>query len=398
MRSESADTRRTFLRNSALGFGTILLGGPGRGRAAAGPASYRAAVIGRTGRGDYGHGYDRIFSGLENVTVEAVADEDAEGLKKAAASSGARRTYRDYREMLQREKPDLVSIAPRQPDCHREMALAAIEVCRGFFIEKPLTETVADADAILEAATRRNVKIVVAHNRRYTPEFVQTKALLDQRAIGEVRQVRIQGKQDSRVGGEDMIVLGTHDFDLMRLYFGDPRWCVSSVAAGGKDITRSDVRQGREPIVVAGDTVHALFGFPDNIVVHWSSVKTRDGWNASTPPVGDKWAFEICGTRGILAYRSGYGFAWLESPYIASKDAAGTWKDLPKPERWDWPEHARHPIRSLVRAIETNSATVCSGEDGRWAVEMVAAVYESQRTGARVNFPLKDRSNPLLRF
>ena len=53
---------------------------------------------------------------------------------------------------------------------------------------------------------------------------------------------------------------------------------------------------------------------------------------------------------------------------------------------------------SLIHAIETNTQPVCSGYDGRWAVEMVAAVYESERTKARVSFPLKDRGNPLLRF
>jgi len=74
------------------------------------------------------------------------------------------------------------------------------------------------------------------------------------------------------------------------------------------------------------------------------------------------------------------------------------WKDLPEPDRWDWPEHARHPIKSLIRAVETDGSPVGSGLDGRWAVEMVAAVYASQRTKARVSFRLKDRGNPLLRF
>jgi predicted dehydrogenase len=158
------------------------------------------------------------------------------------------------------------------------------------------------------------------------------------------------------------------------------------------------VQQGREPILVAGDTIHAMFGFANNLVVHWSSVKTRDSWNTSNPADGEKWAFEVHGTRGILAYRSGPGFSWLESPFLACKDRLVKWKDLPEPDRWDWPEHARHPIKSLIRAVETDGSPVCSGLDGRWAVEMVAAVYESQRTKARVNFPLKDRTNPLLRF
>jgi len=392
-------TRRQFLGATSALSASALIGA--RARTADPPAGtqprpYRAAVIGRTGGGDYGHGYDQIFSGLSNVTVEAVADDHPEGLERAAARSGARRQYRDYRLMLQEVKPDLVCIAPRQPDCHRDMALAAIDVCRGVFMEKPLTETALDADAILSAARARGVPIQIAHNRRYTPEFVQAKALIGQGLVGEVRQVEIHGKQDARVGGEDLIVLGTHDFDLMRFYFGDPLWCQASVNQDGRPITRADVRRGREPILVAGTTIHALFAFPRDLMVHWCSVKRDDGWNTSGGR--EKWAIEIVGTKGILAYQSALGFVWLDSPFFAHKEDPPVWRPAPTPAAFDWPDEARHPIKSLIRAIETGAAPVCSGEDGRWAIEMVAAIYESERTKGRVAFPLDDRTNPLTRF
>lgn len=390
-------SRRTFLQTSLAVTGGLALSSQFGHAASDSPGrTYRAAVIGRTGGGDYGHGYDRIFAGLPNVTVEAIADQNAEGLKKATERSGAKRAYLDYREMLEKEKPDLVSIAPRHPDCHKEMALAAIQVCRGIFIEKPFAETAAEADTILAAAEKRGVKIQVAHNRRYTSGFVQIKALLDEGLIGQVRQVQIYGKQDARAGGEDMIVLGTHDFDLMRFYFGDPRWGMASVMQGGRDVTRAEVRQGHEPILLAGDTIHAWFAFPDNLMVHWSSVKRGDHWNSRFSK-RDKWAFEILGTKGILAYQSGLEFAWLDSPFLAHTDAT-RWQALPEAKDWNWPEHARHPIKSLIHAIETGTQPVCSGYDGRWAIEMVSAVYESQRTRCRVNLPLENRENPLLRF
>jgi len=391
--------RRQFIETGAWAAGGLCLASLSLAAESQRTAKpYRAAVIGRTGGGDYGHGYDQIFKGLENVSVEAIADHDEAGLKKAAERAGAQRQYRDYRTMLAKEKPDLVSIAPRQPDCHKDMCLAAIEVCRGIFMEKPFTETCADADTILAAAEKKGVKIQVAHNRRWTSDFVRVKALLQQDLIGPVRQVHIYGKQDTRVGGEDMLVLGTHDFDLMRFYFGDPLWCQASVTVKGRDVTRADVAKGKEPILVAGDTIHALFAFPNNVMLHWSSVRAADDWNTRSFPKRDRWAFEILGTRGIIAQQSGPGFLWLDSPFLAQKEEAAKWKDLPQPENWNWPDPARHPIRSLIQAIETNTQPVCSGYDGRWAVEMVAAVYESQRTKARVSFPLADRDNPLLRF
>jgi predicted dehydrogenase len=391
-------SRRTFLTLTALSSTGAGLLCPTAAAIAAQPRrTYRAAVIGRTGGGDFGHGYDQIFQNLDGVTVEAVADQDTAGLKAAAARSGARHSYLDYKQMLRTEKPDLVSIAPRQPDCHVEMCLAAVEVCRGIFIEKPFTETPAAADTILAAADKRGVKIQVAHNRRYTSEFVRAGALLRQGLIGQVRMVQMHGKQDGRAGGEDMLVLGTHDFDLMRSYFGNPLWCQASVTAAGHPITRADVVKGREPILVAGDTIHAQFAFPANVMVHWNSVKTADHWNTSFSR-RDKWAFEILGTKGILAYQSGGSFVWLNSPFFTSQDDGVGWQPLPQPANWEWPEEARHPIRSLVHAIETGGQPVCSGSDGRWAVEMVAAVYESERSQSRVSFPLRDRGNPLLKF
>lgn len=388
-------SRRTFLAQASLVVGSLA--GPGTSTWAAGPHRYRAAIIGRTGGGDYGHGYDQVFKDVQNVEVVAVADPDPEGRKKAAQRCGATRQYADFREMLATEKPDLVSIAPRLPDCHREMCLEAIKVCRGIFIEKPFVEVLSEGDEILRAAGPRQVKILVAHNRRLSTDFVRVKALLRQGLIGRVRQVHIYGKQDTRVGGEDMLVLGVHDFDLMRFYFGDPIWCQASVSVGGRDVTAADVGKGREPLLVAGDTIHALFQFPENIMVHWSSVKTSDDWNTA-PMRRERWSFEILGSKGIIGYQSGLDFRWLESPFVVQAEDGATWKRLPEPANWSWPVHERSFARNLIHAIETGSAPLCSGADGLWAVEMVAAVYESQRTRSRVAFPLKDRSHPLLRF
>ena len=127
-------------RQSVLAVGSIG-SAPALAAAPAGTHKiWRAAVIGRTGGGDYGHGYDQVFKGLDNVSVEAVADHDPAGLDRAAQRSGAKRRYADYRAMLDREQPELVCIAPRFPDCHVAMAQAAVEYAKGIFLEKPFAD------------------------------------------------------------------------------------------------------------------------------------------------------------------------------------------------------------------------------------------------------------------
>lgn len=386
-------TRRKFLRNvlgaiCSVGASTFLLAQkPNKN------ARYKAVVIGRTGGGDYGHGYDLIFNGIENVEVVAVADLNPAGLKKAAEKIGVKKTYDDYREMLHKEKPDLVSIAMRQPDCHAEIAIEACKVARGIFMEKPMTETIEDADKIVEASEKSGVKIIIAHNRRWNEHFVNIKNLIEEGLIGEVREVHFHGKQDNRSGGEDLIVLGTHDFDLMRFYFGDPCWCSANVMVNGRDAAKSDVRRGVEPMLVAGDTIFAMFGFKNNLVINWASVKRNDHWNTNFSK-REKWSFEILGTRGIIAYQSGLDFAWIDSPFFAHKDGT-TFKDLPKAKKFSMQPHEKHPILNLIHAIENDKQPICNARDGRWTIEMVSAVYQSHILQKRIDFPLKDRRDPL---
>ena len=52
-------------------------------------------------------------------------------------------------------------------------------------------------------------------------------------------------------------------------------------------------------------------------------------------------------------------------------------------------------VRDLLDASDQKRDPVCSARDGRWSVEMVLSIYQSQKTGARVEFPLKDRRHPL---
>src|SRR5205814_1896037 len=111
-----------------------------------GENKFRATVIGDTGHGNYGHDHDLIFNGRDNVTLVAVADPDESGRAKCAERIHALRQYADYRKMLAEEKPQLVCIAARWTDNHHDMALAALRAGAHVYMEKPITQTLAEAD------------------------------------------------------------------------------------------------------------------------------------------------------------------------------------------------------------------------------------------------------------
>ncbi len=383
---KTIQNRRSFIQKSGLLTSMALAGSKAYSGNAA--KQYKAAIIGRTGAGDYGHGLDTIFNGLDNVTIAAVADADPAGLKRAAERSGAQRTYADFHEMLEKERPNLVSIGPRQPDCHREMALAAIEVGAHIYMEKPISEFPKDADDILSAAKKKGLKISLAHTKRYMDHFLLMKKLIGEGYLGDILEIRFRGKQDSRVGGEDLIVLGSHDMDMMRFFLGDPQWCFASVTANGRDITPADVRKGREPYTIAGDTIRADYQFNSNIQCRWSSVKGTGTWNQNykhKDKTTTKWGFDIYGSKRLLSHLEGVGTFVLDCPFFVFGDPELKWTPIETIGSVSKPEFLSHPIRNLIHAIETDSTPQCSGEDARWAVEMVCATYLSQQCKGRVH-------------
>ncbi|MCW5558918.1 MAG: Gfo/Idh/MocA family oxidoreductase, partial [Verrucomicrobiae bacterium] len=129
----------------------------------------RAAVIGHTGRGDYGHGLGMIFAGRPGIELVGVADPVESGRLRMARECGAPRSYADWRELIERERPDLVSIAPRHCDQHAEMALGCLQSGAHCYVEKPFVRTCEEADAVLAEANRRQRRVAVAHTMRMSP-------------------------------------------------------------------------------------------------------------------------------------------------------------------------------------------------------------------------------------
>src|SRR6516165_2542217 len=224
------------------------------------PRRFRVAVIGRTGKGNYGHGLDTVWTTVDDVEVVAVADENEKGRTEAAKRLKTRNAYADYRAMLAKERPDIVSVAARWLDQHRDMVVACAEAGAGIFLEKPMCRTLAEADEMVAACERCHVKLAIAHQTRYSPRLKRVRDLIAGRLLGELLEMRGRGKEDSRAGGQDLMVLGTHIMDLMRFLAGDPRWCYARVSQAGKPVVKQDVRQGGEGMgPVAGDHITALY-------------------------------------------------------------------------------------------------------------------------------------------
>lgn len=363
----------------------------------------RVVAIGSTGRGDYGHSLGETFLHFDNTEMVAVADEDDAGRAAAAERMQAQRQYADYREMLEKERADIVTICPKWTDRRPDMMLRAIDSgVRGIFCEKPFAQTLADADAMLSACERNGVRVAVPHRRAAAHEM-RLKEMVDAGEIGKLRVMRGHGKADHRAGSLDFMILGTHILDGMRYVAGsEVAWVHGHVTQDGRAVTKEDIHEGDEGVgLLAGNRVAAYYVFENGITAHYESMQ---GYPEDKNDHNSYLGFEVYGTKGMLSVRNEPG----GELYLCRHDL---W--IPDPERHPWgkieiPEWDNSTsaastmgsnlliVRELLAAMNEDREVrgVPTGYDARAAMEMVVGAHLSSRRGERVAFPVTERENP----
>lgn len=144
----------------------------------------------------------------DDVDLVAVADDDADGLKAAGQRLGTDRLYADYRQMLDKEQLDIVSVASRFVARHREMVLAAAAGAGlNVLLEKPIAATLADADEMIDACDKAAVAIGIAHQGRMNRIIAHAKQLVADGAVGRVQSAAMRGKEDRRGDHWDYVAL-----------------------------------------------------------------------------------------------------------------------------------------------------------------------------------------------
>lgn len=337
------------------------------------------------------------------LNLVAVSDDNPQGLAAASKRLGISRTYGDYREMLRQEKPQFVVVGPRWLDAHKDMILACSESgVLGIFCEKPLAPDLASCDAIVDACERSHVKLAMAFQTRYSPRYERIKAMIAEGAIGEVLELRGRGKEDRRGGGEDLMVLGVHVFDLCRDLLGEPAWCLARVSERGKAVGPGEVREGAEGIgPLAGDRVDAMFGFAGTAAVaHFATSRPKEP--------GSRFGLTICGSKGCIQMGTGVTppAFYLADPTWAATGKS-TWSPIkgadegkPKPPgAEDIGNGNRLIVADLIRAVETDTQPRTDVRGARASIEMVMACYASHVRGGIVPMPLVERdAHPLTRL
>lgn len=388
--------RRDFLLTSAAAALSTGL------RAAEPRPNLRVAVIGHTGRGNYGHGLDTMWLDLPDVEVVGVADPDPKGLAAAQTKFRGVAGFADYRKMLAETKPDIVAIAMRFVDEHHAVALAACEAeVRGIYCEKSFCRTPAEADEIVAACREKNVKLAIAHRNRYHPVLPVIKKLVEAGTIGTLLELRGRGKEDQRGGGLDLHVLGSHVLNLANYFGGKPKSCSASVYQDRRLAVPRDVVEGAEGIgPLVGNELHARYEMENGVPLFFDSIQ-HAGIKAAN------FGLQLVGNAGIIDLRvdvEPLAQLCAGNPTHPTKEPR-TWVPIssagvgkPEPIANLGRDIASHRLAGLdlIEAIHTGREPLCNVREGQVVMEMINAVFESHvNDGKRIALPSKTRASVL---
>ncbi len=298
------------------------------------------------------------------------------------------RTYTDYREMLEKERPELVAVTT-ESGRHAAVALDCIDAGCNVIIEKPIALSLADADEIIRRGKEKGVKVCANHQNRFNKSVQKIREAIEKERFGKMLHgtAHIRWHRDweyySRAkwrgtweqDGGALMNQCIHNIDLLRWMMGGEIDCVMGMTDNlchdyieAEDIGIAMIRfkNGAYGIVEGTTNVYPvnleetlyLFGekgtvkaggISDNIIEEWRFADMLDD------PAEVKATY---GENPPNVY--GYG----HTPLYAD----------------------------MIDAIENDREPYVTAEDGRQALELVLAIYKSAAEGRPVKLPLADCS------
>ncbi len=166
------------------------------------------------------------------VKLVAGSDLQDDRRDRFAERTGAA-IYADWREMLETERPEIVSVATNTP-AHAEITIAAAKAgAKAVYCEKPIATRLSDADRMIAACNQTGTLLVVNHNRRFNPNYRRLRDAVAEGLLGDLTSCNLQWAT-GRLGN-----VGTHIIDAVQMLTNKPVQAVS----GTLDLTgRPDCR------------------------------------------------------------------------------------------------------------------------------------------------------------
>jgi len=348
----------------------------------------------------------RVFDLPLQPHMAVLCGRDATAVRSAATRLGWTATETDWHALLRRDDVDLVDVCT-PGDLHAEVAIAALEAGKHVLCEKPLANTLAEAEAMAAAAARaaaRGVRAMTGFNYRRVPAVALARQLVTEGRIGQIRHVRSSYLQDwlvdpsfpltwrlqrERAGSGALGDLGAHIVDLAQYLTGELIAGVSAATAtfvAERPLVEAPggaPRSGRSGAVTVDDAAVFIARLRSGALASFEATRFATGRK-------NQLRIELNGDRGSLAFdlerlnelqfydraddsaEAGFrriGVTEPGHPYLSA------W--WPPGHVLGWEHTFTHEVRDLVTAIAAGTDPAPSFTDGLQVQRVLAAVEQS---------------------
>lgn len=347
------------------------------------------ALIG-CGRISTNHMKAAINNQLEIAAICDIVPEHMDELlqKHNLSRNCAIKKYTDYKKMISENEIELISIATESGK-HAEIALYCIAKGIHVIIEKPMAMSLEDADQIIALSKEKQVKVSACHQNRFNVAVQQMRKALEEGRFGKLSHGSIHVRWNRNQGyytqapwrgtweqdGGALMNQCIHGIDLLRWMMGDEAESVYGVT-----------KQQFHPYLEAEDLGVAVVKFKNG------AIATVEG-TTNVYPKNLEETLYLFGEKGTvkLGGTSTNNIDVWEFAEETEEDEKN--KGLEEATSNVYGNGHTSLFADMVQAILENRKPYVDAEAGRRALEMILAIYKSQKTGETVYFPLHDFSS-----
>ncbi len=313
---------------------------------------------------------------VPGARLAGIADVARDRAMAAAAAAGCDRWTTDYHELLDDPGVDAVVIAT-PPAYHGDAIEAAATAGKAVFCEKPIADTLEQADGAIDAAKAAGVILQVGFQRRFDAGFRRAHDLAASGKLGRIQLLRSITRDPALDTAtprptwsifRDTLV---HDFDVLRWLCGSEPTTIFALAsslnepnasAGARDTAVVTIQFANGALGVADSSFQAVYGYDVRAEVFGSEGMATVGDGASSSAV-------LHSKDGSLSQRVFWFLDLFGAAYVAE-------------------------LADFVSSVRSGSRPACTGEDGRAALAMALAAIRSAELGAAVDFASVDPRAP----
>jgi UDP-N-acetylglucosamine 3-dehydrogenase len=315
--------------------------------------------IGVIGAGAMGQNHIRTYAGMAGVELAGIADVDPVRVD-ALAKQYNTRGFTDYRELL---KLDLDAVSVVVPTTlHRKVALDIAGAGASLLVEKPIADTLDNAEAIAYAAEEAGVTLMIGHIERFNPAVVKMKQIINSGKLSKVVSIATSrvGPYNPRIRDVGVILdIGVHDIDIISYLYNS---------------------RVTEVYAIAGKEIHS---FEDHASIFLRYEGDRAGvvdTNWLTPHKTRK--FTVIGTEGVA-----------HGDYIEQRVTIHD-KEWVRDAKIEKAEPLRCVLESFLAAVKDHKEPVTTGGDGIHALNVATAAIESYKGRMAVKISPRTFTHP----